>query len=182
MATIMSKKSFISVATILFCLAAIWVGLNSNTVMPYVWHFWYGQHVSWNGIDVDLNDREYFLTMNKNGDYLFIGDLKSRDANIVLHAGRRTREFQKIYVENFCQPNECRQVNDQPYAVEGRRVDSFTFVKQHANSGMATFHQYLVIDGGNAWVEYFGTETSYPAHKSTIDALIQKIAKGSKPA
>lgn len=173
----MNKKTFFSVFAILLFFAAIWIGLNSVTVMPYVWRLWNGQNANWNGVKVELNDNEYFMPASSTGKTLIIADLKSKDAFIVLHAGARTRLFQKIYVDSLCRPDECSQMNEQLYAVNNRSVSSFSFIKQDVNLRTITFHQYIVIDGGNAWLEYFGSESSYSAHKSTIDTMIQKIAE-----
>lgn len=170
------NKTFRIISTVLFCIATVLVALNSNAVRVFVFHLWYGDHLTWNGIDVTLNDREYFLPTSMNSDTLFIGDWKSRDANIILHAGTRTREHQKLFLENFCRPKECSQVNEQSYTAASRQISSVAFIKNHAASNTATFHQYVVIDGGNAWIEFFGDETRYIDHKSTMDSLIEKIA------
>lgn len=172
----MSRKTYLSVATVLFCSAAILAGLYSTTVMRYAWGMWYGNHINWNDLDVQISSNEYFMPMAKSGKLLIIADLKANDALILLHAETRTREFQKSYVDNLCQPTECRMLNEQSYTVNGRRVDSFSNVKTDANSNLITYHQYLVIEGGRVWVEFSGDESQYMIHKSTIDSIVQQIS------
>ncbi len=172
-----NKKLFQSVTTILFCATAIWVGLNVNIVKVLVWRLWYGHHLSWHGINVELNDPEYFLPMPKNEGELFISDWKSQNANIVLHPSGRTSAHQKAFVADFCRSGECRQAREQSYIVSGRRVDQVSFIKLYPGADIQIFHQYTVIEGGEAWIEFFGDETRYVAHKPTIDSLIRKIAK-----
>lgn len=172
----MNRKMGGTVATILFVAGAIWVGSNSSAVIVQVWRVWYGHHVKWNGIDVEINDQEYFLPTAKSGKDLFIGDWKYKSINIILHSGSRTSSHQRAFVLDYCRPGECRETSEHAYIVDGHLVIAFTFVKLYADSNVTTFHQYIVIDGADAWIEYLGDKLRYPVHKSTIDSLIKKIA------
>jgi len=173
----MRKKTALTAITILFCVVAIWAGINNTAVVNTAWHLWYGNRIKWNEMDIQVNSGEYFMPMSKSGKTLIIADSKFKDAFIVLHAENRTREFQKTYVDNLCRPNECGQLNEQTYTIDGRRIDSFSIVKVDADSNLATYHQYLVVDGGNTWVEFFGEEARYATHKPTIDSIVKLIAQ-----
>ncbi|HYD82162.1 MAG TPA: hypothetical protein VEC06_20340 [Paucimonas sp.] len=174
----MEKKKILQyAAAVIFCAVAIWIGLNSKVAMAFIWHVWHGRHLHWNGVDVELSNRQYFAPSSDKQAELFIGDWKSRDATIVLHRGNRTREFQKFFVTDFCRLGECQQMNEQSYMVNKRRVDTFSFTKRIVDSEQQMFHQYLVISDANIWIEFFGNQNRYADHKSMIDSLVQKIAK-----
>jgi len=172
----MKRKIFLTVATIIFCGIAIEIGMNNNFVMHYAWHIWYGDHIRWHGIDVTINDDEYFMPASKDGKTLYIANLKLEGAYVVLNANVHTAELEKKFVENFCQSQNCIQLNEQTYMVGKRKVSSFSFAKLNTNSNIETFQQHVVIDGGGAWVEYFGSEPSYQKFKPTIDSIVEQIA------
>ena len=174
---IMKPKLLRLIIAALLSVIAVWVALNSHSAMVYGLRLWHGNNINWNGIEVELNDREYFSRFDHSSENLFIGDWKSQDATIVLHAGKRTSAHQRVFVSDFCAPKECRHVSEFSTVVNGEKVDIFTFVKMYGGPSRTIFHQYILIDGADIWIEYFGEESRYASHKSTIDSLIEKITK-----
>jgi hypothetical protein len=132
---------------------------------------------------VRVNDQEVFYPRSDAADLkdlVSFTELNPRRSAIIFLDRSQSSFDLTGYVQGNCSASKCENVEFQSKTIEGQKVNSASFdilIPIANNPNHFTFAQRIVFDGLDVKLDYTGDKTAYQVHKSTIDSLMEKIAK-----
>ncbi|MFP5392449.1 MAG: hypothetical protein ACLGI6_13045 [Gammaproteobacteria bacterium] len=166
------------IKTIMIACAAFlsaFVILDTQSALRIRWELRYAREMVWQNLSISLSNNEYFMPSSPMADALVIRD-RNTTALLFLRKPSVGIEQLRVVAAKDCELNGCLRVNEQQKLIGAVHAYVLSYALPKSPP---ILQQHILVEGSGVWLQYTGPASDFIHHQSTIERLIDELAKNA---